>query len=107
MIMCANYGYNPDPNLVSFSCRLSAPLRKLPESERRESLVVDAVGNVSASLQAANLISLLNDFADAIPGFKQRVGGDYARGHKEATGGIIPKVSENSCSRAICSLLQG
>lgn len=35
MIMCANHGYNPDGR-VSFSCRLSAPLRRLPEGERRE-----------------------------------------------------------------------
>nr|XP_019014474.1 uncharacterized protein I206_00556 [Kwoniella pini CBS 10737]OCF53255.1 hypothetical protein I206_00556 [Kwoniella pini CBS 10737] len=39
----------------------------------------------------ANLIALLNEYADNIPGFKERVGGDYARGHKEATGGIIAK----------------
>jgi hypothetical protein len=38
------------------------------------------------------LIALLNEYAEAIPGFRERVGNDYARGHKEATGGIIPKV---------------
>lgn len=34
---CANTAFNPDPNKVSFSCRISASLRELPESERRES----------------------------------------------------------------------
>ena len=46
----------------------------------------------NADLPAANLIALLNEYGDGIEGFRQRVGGDYARGHKEATGGIIPKV---------------
>ena len=41
----------------------------------------------------ANLIALLNEFAATIPGFRERVGNDFARGHQEATGGIIPKVS--------------
>jgi len=37
MIMCANTEFNPDSSLVSFSCRLSSPLRKLPDDERRKS----------------------------------------------------------------------
>nr|XP_031863515.1 uncharacterized protein CI109_000765 [Kwoniella shandongensis]KAA5530587.1 hypothetical protein CI109_000765 [Kwoniella shandongensis] len=74
MVMCANIGFNPDPNKVSFSCRIAASLRSLPEQ------------------QQPNLIALLNEFGDSIPGFRDRVGGDFARGHKEATGGIIPKV---------------
>ncbi|OCF45106.1 hypothetical protein I317_00907 [Kwoniella heveanensis CBS 569] len=73
LLMCANTGFNPDPNKVSFSCRIAASLRNLPED------------------QQPNLIALLNEYGDRIPGFRERVGGDYARGHKEATGGIIPK----------------
>jgi len=73
MVMCANTEFNPDVNKVSFSCRISAALRNLPDNSR------------------PNLIELLNEYADGIPGFKERVGGDYARGHKEATGGIIAK----------------
>ncbi|WVF66062.1 hypothetical protein IAT40_000800 [Kwoniella sp. CBS 6097] len=73
MVMCANTGFNPDPNKVSFSCRIAASLRNQPED------------------QQPNLIALLNEYGDRIPGFRERVGGDYARGHKEATGGIIPK----------------
>ncbi|WVR03621.1 hypothetical protein IAU60_000614 [Kwoniella sp. DSM 27419] len=73
MVMCVNTGFNPDPNKVSFSCRIAASLRTLPSD------------------QQPNLIALLNDYGDMIPGFRERVGNDYARGHKEATGGIIPK----------------
>ena len=36
---------------------------------------------------------MLLEIGRQIPGFLDRVGGDFARGHKEATGGIIPKVS--------------
>ncbi|WWC85785.1 uncharacterized protein L201_000652 [Kwoniella dendrophila CBS 6074] len=72
MVMCANTGFHADER-VSFSCRIASNLRSLPEG------------------QQPNLIALLNEYADRIPGFKERVGGDYARGHKEATGGIIPK----------------
>ncbi|WWD09001.1 hypothetical protein V865_007116 [Kwoniella europaea PYCC6329] len=72
MVMCANTGFHEDGK-VSFSCRIASNLRALPEG------------------QQPNLIALLNEYAERIPGFKDRVGGDYARGHKEATGGIIPR----------------
>jgi hypothetical protein len=35
---------------------------------------------------------MLEDYAAQIPDFKTAVGADFARGHKEATGGIILKV---------------
>jgi hypothetical protein len=36
---------------------------------------------------------LLKEYGNSIEGFRERVGDDFARGHKEATGGIIAKVS--------------
>lgn len=59
---------------MSFSCRIASGLRSLPEGERPD------------------LISLLKEYGDSIEGFRDRVGDDFARGHKEATGGIIAKV---------------
>ena len=38
---------------------------------------------------------MLRQYGDSIPGFMERVGDDYARGHKEASGGIIPKVGHD------------
>jgi hypothetical protein len=73
---CANTGFHLDPNKVSFSCRIASNLRSLPEGER------------------PNLIALLKEYGDSIEGFRERVGDDFARGHKEATGGIIAKVRE-------------
>lgn len=37
------------------------------------------------------------EYGNSIDGFLERVGGDFARGHNEATGGIIPKVSFRRC----------
>ncbi|KAJ9100590.1 hypothetical protein QFC21_003634 [Naganishia friedmannii] len=71
MVMCANTAFNPDPDMVSFSCRLSSTLRELPEAER------------------PSLIALLKSYGDKVEGFRDRVGDNFARGHNEATGGII------------------
>lgn len=71
--------------MVSFSCRIASSLRQLPEGERRE------IAGWAWLTRGANLIALLEEYGNAIPGFRERVGGDFARGHKEATGGIIPR----------------
>lgn len=42
------------------------------------------------------MIGLLKEYGSSIEGFRERVGDDFARGHKEATGGIIAKVSLTS-----------
>lgn len=74
MIMVENPGHNPNPDITSFSCRLANQFRKLPEGER------------------PNLIELLKEYGKMTSDdFLERVGEDFARGHKEATGGIIPK----------------
>lgn len=36
LVQCANTAFNPDPSLVSFSCRISSSLRELPDDQRRE-----------------------------------------------------------------------
>lgn len=76
-LQCANIGFQPDPNKVSFSCRIASNLRSLPEGERPD------------------LIGLLKEYGSSIEGFRERVGDDFARGHKEATGGIIAKVNQS------------
>ena len=73
LVMVANDGYHPSGQHTNFSCRIVQNLRKLPETER------------------PNLIEILKEFARKVsdPGFIERIGGDFARGHKEASGGII------------------
>lgn len=65
--------------MTHFSCRLNNSLRGLSDDER------------------PNLIALLKEFGamaeERHPGWQAEVGEDFARGHKEATGGIIQTVS--------------
>jgi hypothetical protein len=56
-------------------------------------------------LMTANLIALLKEYGNSIPGFMERVGEDFARGHKEATGGIIQKVSWHETRERTDSLI--
>ena len=81
LVMVANEGYHPSGQHTNFSCRIIASLRRLPENER------------------PNLIEILKDYSREVPdeGFLERVEGDFAKGHKEASGGIILSVS---CVRA-------
>lgn len=78
MVMVANNGYHPSGVHTNFSCRIPVALRKVPDSDR------------------PNLIELLKEYGGLVPpdpkdgeSFLERVGCDFAKGHKEATGGII------------------
>jgi hypothetical protein len=68
--MCANEGYLPDQ--VNFSCRIA----KCAKSKE----------------EPVNVIETLKRFADDAPdGLRERLGENFARGHKEASGGIVGK----------------
>ncbi|KAK8105514.1 hypothetical protein PG999_008873 [Apiospora kogelbergensis] len=71
VILVANEGYLPD--MVNFSCRVprSAKGRETP----------------------VNIIEVLKDIANKAPdpSLRERLGESFARGHKEASGGIVPK----------------
>ncbi|GAA5982402.1 hypothetical protein JCM10908_006632 [Rhodotorula pacifica] len=73
-VMCANTGYTP--GYVHFSCR--APRKDPSSSEPPPDLI-------------AFLRSLAPSCESLAPGWSSRVGEDWARGHREATGGIIKK----------------
>jgi hypothetical protein len=55
MIMVENPGHNPDPELTSFSCRLTNTLKKLPEDER------------------PNLIELLREYGELVSDLTVRI----------------------------------
>lgn len=67
--MVANSGYHP--GYVSFSCRIARCARSR-----------DPPVNITASLRAAADL----DTGDLV----ERMGESFARGHKEASGGIVP-----------------
>jgi hypothetical protein len=69
IVMCANYGYLP--GLVNFSCRIARTARSR-----------DPPVNIIESLKAAAALST--------DGLRDRMGENFARGHKEASGGIVP-----------------
>ncbi|KAI0204815.1 DHH phosphoesterase [Astrocystis sublimbata] len=71
VILVANEGYLPD--MVHFSCRV-------PRSAR-------------AREPPVNIIETLRAIAERAPNptLRERLGGSFARGHKEASGGIVPK----------------
>ncbi|KAI0398540.1 DHH phosphoesterase [Xylariaceae sp. FL0594] len=71
VILVANEGYLP--GMVNFSCRV-------PRSARARSPPV-------------NIIEVLKEIADKAPNptLRERLGESFAKGHKEASGGIVPK----------------
>lgn len=71
VILVANEGYLPE--MVNFSCRI-------PRSARAKDPPV-------------NIIEVLNGIAAKAPNptLRERLGESFARGHKEASGGIVPK----------------
>ncbi|KAH8680721.1 DHH family protein [Xylariales sp. PMI_506] len=71
VILVANEGYRP--GMVNFSCRIArCALDRDPP---------------------INIIEMLRDIADRAPDptLRERLGESFARGHKEASGGIVPK----------------
>lgn len=69
IVVCANSGYLP--GMVNFSCRIARCARS------REPPV-----NIIESLKAAADLST--------DGLRERLGESFARGHKEASGGVVP-----------------
>jgi nanoRNase/pAp phosphatase (c-di-AMP/oligoRNAs hydrolase) len=69
IVVCANYGYLP--GMVNFSCRIARSARSR-----------DPPVNIIESLKAAADLST--------DGLRDRMGESFARGHKEASGGIVP-----------------
>jgi nanoRNase/pAp phosphatase (c-di-AMP/oligoRNAs hydrolase) len=69
IVMCANFGYLP--GMVNFSCRIARCARNQ-----------DPPVNIIDSLKVAADLST--------DGLRDRMGESFARGHKEASGGIVP-----------------
>jgi hypothetical protein len=70
IVMVANYGYLSGK--VNFSCRIANCAMNRPDQP------------------PVNIIAVLNEIADLDTGdLKSRLGESFARGHKEASGGIV------------------
>jgi hypothetical protein len=71
IVMCANEGYLPD--LVNFSCRVAKIARAREGQEK------------------VDIIKKLESIVADEPELRARLGESFARGHKEASGGIVGK----------------
>ncbi|KAF2128976.1 DHH phosphoesterase [Dothidotthia symphoricarpi CBS 119687] len=71
IVMCANEGYLPDK--VNFSCRVARVARAREGEEK------------------VDIIKKLESIAQEDKGLRERLGESFARGHKEASGGIVGK----------------
>lgn len=73
VILVANEGYLPD--LVNFSCRIPRSARARTGGDK------------------VNIIETLRGIVDSSPDptLRERLGESFARGHKEASGGIVPR----------------
>ncbi|KZT24815.1 DHH phosphoesterase [Neolentinus lepideus HHB14362 ss-1] len=66
VVIAANNGYTP--GVMHFSCRIARQARS----------TVDV-----------NIIDMLRSYADREPGLREKMGDNFARGHKQASGGIV------------------
>lgn len=71
IVMCANEGYLPDK--VNFSCRVAKIARAREGPEK------------------VDIIQKLESIVAGDEGLRKRLGESFARGHKEASGGIVGK----------------
>jgi len=69
IVMCANDGYLPD--LTNFSCRVAR------------------CASTRSNGKDVNIIDTLKEYASRVPGLPEDMGDNFARGHKEASGGIV------------------
>lgn len=69
IVMVANSGYTP--GLTNFSCRVARCAHRSGEHD-------------------VDIISILKEYAARSPGLAEAMGGDFARGHRQASGGIVP-----------------
>ncbi|TFK46470.1 DHH phosphoesterase [Heliocybe sulcata] len=66
VVMVANTGYMP--GIVHFSCRVTRQARATAD---------------------VNIIDMLKSYADKKPGLREKMGSNFARGHKQASGGKV------------------
>ncbi|OCH88394.1 DHH phosphoesterase [Obba rivulosa] len=77
IVMCANDGYLEGQNMTNFSCRTARG--NIPKKN----------GCNQKTEENVDIIALLKSYAAQVPGLRESMGENFARGHKEASGGIV------------------
>ncbi|KAH9828950.1 DHH phosphoesterase [Rhodofomes roseus] len=74
IVICANDGYLPGAEMTNFACRIARCA--IPSSK-------------SKGAPEINIPDILREYAVRIPGLRESMGEDFARGHAQASGGIV------------------
>lgn len=71
IVMCANSGYLEGQGMMNFACRVA---RCALQRSGQQGGVHDI-----------NIIAMLKDYAERVPGLREAMGDDFARGHKQVS----------------------
>ncbi|KAI0364794.1 DHH phosphoesterase [Pilatotrama ljubarskyi] len=80
IVMCANDSYSP--GMTNFACRVARSGRPRAGTKRKETTEDGGEGET-------DIIATLQEYAGRAPGLREAMGNDFARGHREASGGIV------------------
>ncbi|KAI0638718.1 hypothetical protein C8Q77DRAFT_1151763 [Trametes polyzona] len=93
IVMCANDGYIP--GMTNFACRIAragggtAQARAKPKAQPPSGSSTKRKAIETAETSGPDIIALLKEYAGRSPGLREAMGDDFARGHKQASGGIV------------------
>ncbi|KAI8993799.1 hypothetical protein BD414DRAFT_513472 [Trametes punicea] len=84
VVMCANDGYIT--GMTNFACRVARAGAGAANAGMKRK-AQDGVEEDHNS--ETDIIAILNEYASRVPGLGEAMGDDFARGHKQASGGIV------------------
>lgn len=95
MVICANSGYLAGAGMTNFACRIARCA--LPPSTKRGAAPSSTKATTQGKRKAVageeqggiSIPDMLREYAARVPGLTERMGDDFARGHAQASGGIV------------------
>lgn len=83
--MCANNGYLEGQCMTNFSCRVARCAVSRGGGKQKASLDGDTGKGVynGGDDDHVNIIAMLKAYAERVPGLRELLGDDFARGHKQ------------------------
>ncbi|CDO78163.1 hypothetical protein BN946_scf184467.g2 [Trametes cinnabarina] len=84
VVMCANDGYTP--GMTNFACRIARAGGGMVKAGTKRKAPDGAGEDEEAE---TDIIAILKEYASRVPGLRESMGDDFARGHKQASGGIV------------------
>ncbi len=82
--MCANDGYSP--GMTNFACRIARAGGGVATTGAKRKVDEGAADGEKGEI---DIIAILKEYASRVPGLRESMGDDFARGHKQASGGIV------------------